>query len=55
MICDKYGLCAMYYKGGSYHIDQLFPLMFTTYNLPETVSKTASQTMKITYTLTEES
>lgn len=58
MICDKYGLCAMYYVGYpqySYHIDQLFPLMFTTYNLPETVNKTASQTMKITYTLTEES
>ena len=32
-----------------------YPLMLTTYNLSETITKTASQTMKITYMLTEES
>lgn len=40
----RYLICA-YYKS--------YPLMLTTYNLPEAITKTASQTMKITYTLTE--
>lgn len=33
----------------------VYPLMLTSFNLESTITKTASQTMKITYTLTEES
>lgn len=61
LLCDKDGiysaLLGTAYTGGSKYIRfaSCCPLMLTTYNLSETITKTASQTMKITYTLMEES